>query len=44
MDINVSNSKEEEPKKYFYVALYYPAGNKPGEYKENVLPRKISKA
>ena len=43
MDINVSNSKEEEPKKYFYVALYYPAGNKPGEYKENVLPRKISK-
>ena len=47
MDINIRNSQSEDtdvkPKKFSYVALYYPPGNKPGEYNENVLPRNKSK-
>ena len=31
-----------EEKKYSYVALYYPSGNKLGEYKDNVLNPKIN--
>ncbi len=33
------NSKDdsEKVKTFYYVALYYPEGNKPGEYKFNVL-------
>ena len=34
----------QKPKKYYYVALYYPPGNKPEEYKDNVLKRKNSEA
>ena len=29
--------------KHYYAALYYPAGNIPGEYKDNVLKKKINK-
>ena len=29
----------QENKKYYYVALFYPAGNIPGEYKSNVLKK-----
>ena len=32
---------EEINKKYYYVALFYPAGNIPGEYKINVLKKKL---
>ena len=35
---------DQKPKKYYYVALYYPPGNKPEEYKDNVLKRKNSDA
>ena len=31
------NLKIQFSKKYYYVALYYPAGNQPGEFKSNVL-------
>ena len=34
---NVNENKTSERKKFYYVALYYPAGNIPGEYEDNVL-------
>ena len=37
-----NNEKNQGTKKYYYVALYYPAGNIPGEYKENIF-KKLSK-
>ena len=33
---NQSIENNNPSKKYCYVALYYPEGNKPGEYEENV--------
>ena len=37
---NQSIENNNGSKKYCYVALYYPTGNKPGEYEENVLKTK----
>ena len=37
------NEKNLETKKYYYVALYYPAGNIPGEYKGNIFKKQSSK-
>ena len=34
------NEKNNISKKYYYVALYYPSGNQPGEFRKNVLKRK----
>ena len=36
---NDNNNNENQTKEYFYVALYYPAGNQPGEFKNNVLKK-----
>ena len=33
----------EAEKTYYYVALYYPAGNIPGKYNENVLQEPVIK-
>ena len=41
-DNNNNNEAIEEEKKnieIYYIALFYPAGNKPGEYRDNVLKR-----
>ena len=35
--------KNPENKKYYYAALFYPAGNIPGEYKNNVFKKKVEK-
>jgi len=37
------DEKNLETKKYYYVALYYPAGNIPGEYKGNIFKKKSLK-
>ena len=38
-------NEEENPKnnKYYYVALFYPAGNIPGEYKSNIPKKQVEK-
>jgi len=33
------NKENQFSEKYYYVALYYPAGNQPGEFKSNVLKK-----
>ena len=38
--INPMKVNKNSTLKYCYVALYYPPGNKPGEYKKNVLKKK----
>ena len=38
MVLNVDNNAKEE---YIYIALYYPAGSRPGEYRDNILEKKI---
>ena len=48
-NINIDNTEEnneiKNPKIYqfCYIALYYPVGNKPGEYKDNVKEKKQKK-
>ena len=37
------NFAENQKKTYYYVALYYPAGNIPGKYNENVLQEPVIK-
>jgi hypothetical protein len=42
IDKNENQEKKQKiqsSKKYYYVALYYPAGNLPGEFKSNVLKK-----
>ena len=42
IDKNENQEKKQKiqsSKKYYYVALYYPAGNQPGEFKSNVLKK-----
>ena len=34
---NENKNNEKKPEIYYYVALYYPAGNLPDEYEKNVL-------
>ena len=36
-------SRNEENKKYYYAALFYPAGNIPGEYKGNIFKKRTEK-
>ena len=38
-------NEEENPQnnKYYYVALFYPAGNIPGEYKSNIPKKQVEK-
>ena len=37
------SQENEENKKYYYAALFYPAGNIPGEYKNNIFKKRIEK-
>ena len=45
MPLNISEDKESDMSniKYVYVALYYPGGNKPGKYKDNIREPKTKK-
>jgi len=37
------SQENEENKKYYYAALFYPAGNIPGEYKGNIFKKRTEK-
>ena len=39
---NIEKNEENKKKKFYYIALYYPAGNIPNEYEKNVLEKIIT--